>query len=134
MVRASQVGLVVKNPPANAGEAREESLIPGSGGFPWRRKWQPTPVFPPGKFYGQRSLADYSPWSHKESDTTEKLSEVRLKDFQPSPDTLASCHGPAALFLCSGTMDTENLLQSSSHSFPLAATSSCLCLTFLRVS
>ena len=37
----------------------------------WRRKWQPTPVFLPVKFYGQRSLAGCSPWSHKESDKTE---------------------------------------------------------------
>ena len=39
----------------------------------WRRKWQPTAVFLPGKFYGQRSLVGYSPWGHKESDTTEQL-------------------------------------------------------------
>ena len=37
----------------------------------WRRKWQPAPVFLPGNFHGQRSLAGYSPLSHKESDTTE---------------------------------------------------------------
>ena len=36
---------------------------------PWRRKWQPTPVFVSGKFHGQRSLAGYSPWGFKESDT-----------------------------------------------------------------
>ena len=41
--------------------------------IPWRRKWQPTPVLLPGKFHGQRSLVGYSPWGHKESDTTEKL-------------------------------------------------------------
>ena len=41
--------------------------------IPWRRKWQPTPVFLPGKFHGQRSLAGYSPWSHKESDMAEQL-------------------------------------------------------------
>ena len=35
--------------------------------IPWRRKWQPTPVFLPGKSYGQRSLAGCSPWSHKET-------------------------------------------------------------------
>ena len=33
----------------------------------WRRKWQPTPAFLPGKFHGQRSLGGYSPWGHKES-------------------------------------------------------------------
>ena len=37
-----------------------------------KRKWQPTPVFLPGKFHGQRSLAGYSPWGRKESDMTEQ--------------------------------------------------------------
>ena len=39
----------------------------------WRRKWQPTPVFLPGKSHGQRSLVGYSPWGRKESDTAEWL-------------------------------------------------------------
>ena len=38
----------------------------------WRREWQPTPVFLPGRSHGQRSLVGYSPWGHKESDTTEQ--------------------------------------------------------------
>jgi len=58
---------VVKNLSANAGDA---GLNPG-GRIPWRRKWQPTPVFLPGKAQEQRSLAGSSPWAHKESDTTE---------------------------------------------------------------
>ena len=41
---------------------------------PLRKAWQPTPVFLPGKFHGQKSLAGYSPWCHKESDMTEQLS------------------------------------------------------------
>ena len=42
---------------------------------PWGpREWQPTPVFLPGEFHGQRSLAGYSPWDQKELDTTERLS------------------------------------------------------------
>ena len=41
--------------------------------IPWRREWQPTPVFLPGEFHGQRSLVGYSPWDWKESDTTEQL-------------------------------------------------------------
>ena len=41
--------------------------------IPWRRKWQPSPVFWPGKSHGQRSLVDYSPWGRKESDMTERL-------------------------------------------------------------
>ena len=44
---------VVKNPPANA---RDVGLIPGSGRFSWRGKWQSTPAFLPGESHGQRSL------------------------------------------------------------------------------
>ena len=44
---------------------------PQVGKIPWRRKWQPAPVFLPGESHGHRSLAGYSPWGHKESDTTE---------------------------------------------------------------
>ena len=38
--------------------------------IPWRRKWQPTPVFLPGKSHGQKSLEGYSLWSCKELDMT----------------------------------------------------------------
>ena len=51
--------------------------ISGLGGVPWRREWQPTPVFLPGECHGQRSLAGYSPWGHKESDLTEQFSHTR---------------------------------------------------------
>ena len=46
---------------------------PWVGKILWRRAWQPTPVLLPGEFHGQRSLASYSPWGCKESDTTERL-------------------------------------------------------------
>ena len=46
---------------------------PWVGTIPWRKEWQPTPVFLPGESHGQRSLAGYSPWGHKESDRTEQL-------------------------------------------------------------
>jgi len=41
------------------------------GKIPWRREWQPTPLFLSGKSTGQRSLAGCSPWGHKELDMTE---------------------------------------------------------------
>ena len=44
------------------------------GKIPWSRKWQPTPLFLPGVFHGQRSLSAYSPWGPKELDMTELLS------------------------------------------------------------
>ena len=50
------------------------------GLIPWRRKWLPTPVFWPGEFYGQRSLAGYSTWGCKESDMTERFS-LSLSNF-----------------------------------------------------
>ena len=43
----------------------------------WRRQWHPTPVFWPGESHGQRSLAGYSPWGHKESDTAEPTELAR---------------------------------------------------------
>ena len=42
--------------------------------IPWRRKWQPTPVFLPGESHGQRSQVGYSPWGSKELDMTERAS------------------------------------------------------------
>ena len=52
---------MVKNLPTNAEDTRfdsyQEDLL--------RRKWQPTPVFLPGKSHGQKSLAGYSPWGRK---------------------------------------------------------------------
>ena len=53
---------VGKESTCNAGDP---GSIPGSGRFPWRRKWQPTPVFLPGGSHGQRSLAGYSSWGLK---------------------------------------------------------------------
>ena len=47
---------------------------PWVGKIPWRRAWQPTPVFLSGESCGQRSLVGYSPWGCRESDTTERLS------------------------------------------------------------
>ena len=68
--RASQVALVVKNLPANAGDIRGVGLIPGSGKIPRWRAWQFTPIFLTREAHGQRSLVGYSPWGHKESDPT----------------------------------------------------------------
>ena len=47
---------------------------PWAGKIPWRRKWQLTPIFLPGRSHGQSSLEGYSPWGGKESDMTERLS------------------------------------------------------------
>ena len=69
MAGVSQVALMVKDPPANAGDKRSR-FNPRVGKIPWRRAWELIPVFLPGEFHGQRSLTGYSPWGHKESETT----------------------------------------------------------------
>ena len=51
-------------------------MAPWVGKLPWRRARQPAPAFLPGESHGQRSLAGYSPWGRKESDTAERLSSV----------------------------------------------------------
>ena len=51
---------------------------PWIGKIPWRRKRQPTPVFLPGKFHGQRSLVGYSPWGRKELGMTEQLEHAHM--------------------------------------------------------
>ena len=51
---------MVKNMPANVGDARDLSLIPGLGGFPWGREGQPAVVLVSVKFHGQRRLVSYS--------------------------------------------------------------------------
>ena len=60
--------------------------IPGFGKILWRKEWQPTPVFLPGKSHRQRSLEGYSPWSCKESDTTEQTTHTHhLYLMRPGP-------------------------------------------------
>ena len=54
----SQVALVVKSLPANAGDIRDAGRSLGLE-IPWRRVWQPTPVFLPVRSQGQRSLAGW---------------------------------------------------------------------------
>ena len=60
---------VIKNPPASAGDAGDSGSTPGSGGSPGGGNGNPLQYSLPGEFHGQRSLAGYSPWGRKESDT-----------------------------------------------------------------
>ena len=54
---------------------------PWVGKIPWRRKWQPTPVFLPGKSHGQRSLVGYSPWGRKESAWLSTHTALNIVDY-----------------------------------------------------
>ena len=74
-VRGFPSGSGVKNIPV---KQDIQVSIPGLGRFPWRRAWQPSPVSLPGKSQGQRSLAVYGPWGHKESDMTSTHTSVQF--------------------------------------------------------
>ena len=66
---------MVKNLPA-----MQESCVYSLGQQDtWRRKWQPTPVFLPGEFHGQKSLTGNSPWGREESDTTKVTQQARTR-------------------------------------------------------
>ena len=56
--------------------------------IPWRKEWLPTPVLLPGEFHGQRSPLGYSPWGHKELDTTEQHTSSSPNRPQRSADYL----------------------------------------------
>ena len=73
----SQAALVIKNPPANAGDVRDPWFDPWVRKIPRRKAWQTIAVFLPGESHGQRSRAGYSPWGCKELDTTEVTQHAR---------------------------------------------------------
>ena len=72
-VWASQVVLVVTNPPASAGDGRDTGSVPGLG-RPLVESMATHSSILAGEFHGQRSLVGYSPLGRKESDTTQGLS------------------------------------------------------------
>ena len=63
-------GISGNGPTCQCSRHKRLRFDPWVGKSPWSRKRQPTPVFLPGQFHGERSLAGYSPWGHKESNTT----------------------------------------------------------------
>ena len=75
--------------------------------IPWRREWQPTPVFLPAESHGQRSLEGYSPWTHKDSDTTEQTFTFTISVNQNWP-------GPGKL----GCINWEQRLPQEKTEYP----------------
>ena len=72
--QATLVAQMVKNLPVMP---ERPGFNPWAEKIPWRRVWQPTAVFLPGEFHGQRSLEGYSPWGRKELDTIDQLNTVQ---------------------------------------------------------
>ena len=78
---------------------KRRGFHPWVGKIPWGMKWQPIPVFQPGKFH---SLVGYNPWDHKESDTSRQLSKSLIYSVSDVPQS-----------------DSVMYLYSFSDSFPL---------------
>ena len=76
-----------KESACNAGDASRQRSDPQVGKIPWRRAWQPTPVYVPGESHGQRSLVGYVPQGHKELDTTEVTEYAHAVSMTVSYDT-----------------------------------------------
>ena len=79
LILASLIVQTVKNLPA----MQETWICPWVGKIPWRREEQPSPVLLPQEVDGQKSLVGYSPWSCKESHTTEQLTLTTEKNLTP---------------------------------------------------
>ena len=75
----------------SACQCRKLGFDPCVGEVPWRRKWQPIPVFLLGKSHGQRSLVGCSPWGRKKSDTTE-MTEHTCMHSSPKLPSHPGCH------------------------------------------
>ena len=110
--RASLVAQMEKNLPA--------VFDPWVGKISWRRKWQPTPVFLPGEFHGQRSLVGYSKWGRKELDTTERHTHTLWKQDSPFEISLG---GSWPYFASVSSVSRSSWLPSVCSAQQLAASS-----------
>ena len=113
---------------------RRHRFNPWVGKIPWRKKWQSTPVFLPGESHGQRILAGYSPWGHKESDMTATeyacpcgLHYLLNLCFEKSTGVFSPQFIPGCL-----TWVLAHLAAFSSSSFPAKPAFSC-CLYLLWI-
>ena len=80
----------VKNLPAAQATCRVPGFDRWVEEIPWRKTWQPTPVFLPGEFHEQGSLVGYSPWGPKESDVIERLRTAQHRAHEDG--TLIQCN------------------------------------------
>ena len=71
----------IKAAPSTSPALAERIFNPWVEKIPWRRKWQPAPVFLPGESHRQGRLVGYSPWGHRESDITEHTTQVLRMQF-----------------------------------------------------
>ena len=112
------VAETVKNPPA----MQETRFDPWDGKIPWRRAWQPTPVFVPGESHGQRNMEGYSPWGHRvRHDWVTNTFTLLLPDLFPEI-TISFAWGTSWAWECFWRFSGDSNVQPS---FRLTALSPC---------
>ena len=125
---SSLMAQTVKNPL----QCRRLGFHPWVGKIPWRREWQPTLLFLPGEFHGQRSLAGSSPLSRQESDTTERLTLLCACCWKKEPQPAKKLRAITShRLICFDPWDSPLVEQCSLSSLPsqtihLAAWSPCM--------
>ena len=97
---------MAKNPSANAGDVRGVGLIPG-----WEDALEEVmvthPVFLPGASHGQRSLAGFSPWDHKELDTAEATEHSTAQELNRGMLHVMGRHKRSGPQICQGNRERE---------------------------
>ena len=92
---------------------------PWVGKIPWRREWQPTPVFLPGESHGQKSLAGYSPWGRKESDMAERLTlPFSALELTAGPFSCFTETSPTPYPWCPSGSDSQQIFSNCLASYP----------------
>ena len=87
---------------------RRCGLDPWARKIPWKREWQPTPVFLPGKSHGQRNMSGYSPWGHKRVGHNSATEQHLLSAYCQAP-----CQFPATILL--SPLGTRHFTMPSSY-------------------
>ena len=120
---ASQMALVVKNPPDNAGDIRDAGSIHGSGRSPWRRVWLPKAVFLPRQSHGKRSLVGCNPWGrrvgHHWSNLAHRVGSLQRRRGDLSHTSLPASDGCHRSWAFLGLQLHCSSLPPSSHWPPL---------------
>ena len=112
---------------------RRPGFNPWVGKIPWKREWIPTPVFWPGEFHRQRSLAGYGSWGCKGSDTTEQLSHVHLPHFKIFVTAASDFSVAVSVLVCSGCYNKNTIGWVAYKQISISNGSACMLSLFSRV-
>ena len=112
---------------------RRPGFNPWVGKIPWKREWIPTPVFWPGEFHRQRSLAGYGSWGCKGSDTTEQLSHVHIPHFKIFATAASDFSVAVSVLVCSGCYNKNTIGWVAYKQIFISNGSACMLSHFSRV-